>query len=176
MYHIIPIHKKDDKHSLNNYRPVSFLPICGKIFEKTIFNDRNPSLEVRCIFLDISKAFDKVGHEGLLYKLENFGILRNLLKLLQSFLSDTQQRVVFNGQHSKWAPVQANVLQGSMLGPLLFLIYVNDLPENLEPLAKLFPDDTSLFSTVYDLSESANLSNDDLKKNVGMGFQMENAI
>ena len=86
MYHIIPIHKKDDKHSLNNYRPVSFLPNCGKIFEKTIFNDHNPSLEVGCIFLDIFKAVDKFGHEGLLYKLENFGILRNLLKLLQSFL------------------------------------------------------------------------------------------
>ena len=84
--------------------------------------------------------------------------------MFQSFLTDRQQRVVLNGQHSKWAPVVAGVPQGSMLGPLLFLIYINDLPENLESSAKLFADDTSLFSTVYNLSNSANLLNDDLKK------------
>ena len=111
---IIPVHKKDDKQCVNNYRPVSLLPVFGKIFEKLIFNeiysfldrekllntkqssfrpfdscvnqlltitheifsayDCNPSLEVRSIFLDISKAFDKVWHEGLLYKLKSFGI------------------------------------------------------------------------------------------------------
>ena len=84
--------------------------------------------------------------------------------MFQSFLIDRQQRVVLNGQHSKWAPVLAGVPQGSILGPLLFLIYINDLPENLESSAKLFADDTSLFSTVYNLSESANLLNNDLKK------------
>ena len=204
MSHIIPIHKTNDKPSLNNYCPVSLLPICGKIFERIIFNyvfaflennylltpkqsgltpndscvsqllsivcsiysdfDLNPSLEVRGNFLDISKAFDKVWHEGLLYKLEFLGITGNLLKLFQSFLIGRQQRVVLNGQHSKWAPVLAGVPQGSILGPLLFLIYINDLPENLESSAKLFADNTSLFSTVYNFSESANLLNDDLKK------------
>ena len=203
MPHIIQIHKTNDKCSLNNYRPVSLLPISGKIFQRTIFNDvfallennnlltpkqsgfrpndscvsqllsiihsiysdfdLNPSLEVRGNFLDISKAFDKVWHEGLLYKLESLGIAGNLLKLFQSFLIDRQQRVVLNGQDSKWAPVRAGFPQGSVLGPLLFLIYINDLPENLELSAKLFADDTSLFSTVYNLSESANLLNDDLK-------------
>ena len=88
----------------------------------------------------------------------------NLLKLFQSFLSDRQQRVVVNGQHSNWAPVLAGVPQGSILGPLLFLIYINDLPDNLESLAKLFADDTSLFSTVRDRSKSAKLLNDDLQK------------
>ena len=116
------------------------------------------------ILIRISKAFDKVWHEVLLYKLESLGITGNLLKLFQSFLIDRQQRVALNGQHSKWAPVLVGFLQGSILGPLLFLIYINDLPENLESSAKLFADDTSLFSTVYNLSESANLLNDDLKK------------
>ena len=115
-------------------------------------------------FLDISKAFDKVWHKGFLFKLETIGMSGNLLKLFQSFLSDRQQRVVVNGQHSNWAPVLAGVPQGSILGPLLFLIYINDLPDNLESLAKLFADNTSLFSTVHDPSKSAKLLNDDLQK------------
>ena len=111
----------------------------------------NPSLEVRDNFLDISKAFDKVWHEGLLYKLESLGISGNLLNLLSSFLNDTHQRVVLNGQLSDWAP-------------FLFLIYISDLPDNLNWLIKLFADDTSLFSIVYDPNHSAKVLNDDLSK------------
>ena len=96
--------------------------------------------EVRGIFLDISKAFDEVWHELLLYKLENLGISGNLLKLFHSFLGDRQRRVVLNDQHSRWAPVLAGVPQGSVLRPLLFLIYINDLSENFELSAKLFAD------------------------------------
>ena len=125
--------------------------------------DHNPSLEVRGNFLDISKAFDKVWHDGLLYKLESFGISGNLLKLVHSYLNNRQQRVVLNGQYSKWAPILVGVPQGSILGPLLFLIYINNLPENLKSPAKLFAD-TSLFSTVYNATKSANLLNEDLKE------------
>ena len=92
---------------------------------------------------------DKVWHDGLLYKLENFGISGNLLKLFHSYLNNRQQGVVLNGQYSKWAPILAGVPQGSILEPLLFLILINDLPENLKSAAKLFADDTSLFSAVY---------------------------
>ena len=100
--------------------------------------NHNPSLEVRGNFLDISKAFDKVWHKGF-----------------RSFLNDRHQRVVLNGELSDWTPILAGVLQGSILGPLFFLIYINDLPDNLNSLIKLFADDAFLFSTVYDPNHSA---------------------
>ena len=79
--------------------------------------------ETRAVFLDISKAFDKVWHDGLIYKLHCSGIDGNLLKLLSSFLSNRFQRVVLNGTHSDWLPLKSGVPQGSVLGPLLFLVY-----------------------------------------------------
>ena len=85
-------------------------------------------------------------------------------KRFQSFHSDRFQRVVLNGQSSNWSPVLAGVPQGSILGPLLFLVYINDLPDNLESLAKLFADDTSLFSTVYNPLLSTEIMNKDLIK------------
>ena len=84
--------------------------------------------------------------------------------MFHSYLNHRQQRVVLNGQYFKWAPILAGVPQGSILGPLLFLICINDLPENLKSSAKLFADDTSLSSIVYNATESANLLNEDLKK------------
>ena len=114
-------------------------------------------------FLDISKTFDKVWHEGLIFKLELNGISGKLLRLIKDFLSDRKQRVVLNGQCFSWMDVQAGVPQGSILGPLLFLIYINDLPDNLTSNPKLFADDTSLFSTVTDPNVTANQINNDLR-------------
>ena len=119
---------------------------------------------MRSTFLDISKAFDKVWHEDLLFKLETIGISGSLPKLFQSFLNYKQQRVVLDGQHSNWAPVLADFLQGLILGPLLLLVYINDLIDNLESPVKLFADDISLFSTVSDSSKSDQLLNDYLQK------------
>ena len=201
---VVPIHKKGGKQLLQNYWPVSLLPICGKIFERIIFNpifeylkknsllcpnqsgfrpfdscenqllsivhdiyanfDQHPTLEMRANFLDISKAFDKVWHEGLLFKLERIGISGNLLSLLKSFLSNRFQQVVLNGQCSSWSSVLAGVLQVSILGPLIFLIYINDLSGNLQSTVKLFADDT-LFSTMYEPNISASQRESDLKMN-----------
>ena len=114
--------------------------------------DANPSLEVRGVFLDISRAFDRVWYDGLLYKLKLLGICGRHCNLIQSFLvlflDNRHQRVVLNDQSAKWSLVGAGVAQGPILGPLHFLVYINDVPQGLRCNAKLFPDDTSLFSTI----------------------------
>ena len=91
------------------------------------------------------------------------GISGDLYNLFENYLSDRFQRVVLNGQTSSWKPVLAGVPQGSILGPLLFLVYINDLPDGLKSNAKFFADDTSLFTIVKDKIESANILNDDLQ-------------
>ena len=125
--------------------------------------DKSPTLEVRANFLDIFKTFDKVWHEGLLFKLEHIGISGNLLNLLKSFLNNRFQRVVLNGQCSNWSLVLASFPQGSILGPLPFLMCINGLHEGLESTVKLFANDMSLFSTVNP-NMSANQLDKDLKE------------
>ena len=87
------------------------------------FKDFNDGLEIRDPFLDISIAFDKIWHEGLIYKLRHNGIYGNLLQLLISFLDSRKQRVLLNGQCSSWGFINAGVPQGLILGPLLFYLY-----------------------------------------------------
>ena len=110
----------------------------------------------------ISKAFDKVWHEGLLYKLKSMGISGELYNFLENFLSDRFQRVILDFQYSSWNPILVGVPQGSILGPLLFLIYINDLLNELKSNANLFADDRSLFTLVKDKNESTSILNDDL--------------
>ena len=147
---VVPIHKKDDKQNVKNYRPVSLLPICGKIFERLIYNvmydfltendllSPNQSgfrsgdscinqllsinheilnafdkgLEVRGIFLDISKAFDKVWHDGLVFNLRQNGISGDIMNILQEFIRNRKQSVVLNGH--------------CHLGLMLMLVFLKD--------------------------------------------------
>ena len=112
----------------------------------------NPSEDIRGVFLDISKAFDKVWHEGLIFKLKTYGVEGKLIMLLENYLKNRNQRVVLNGLNSSWKKILAGVPQGSVLGPLLFLIYINDLPHDISSVCKMFADDTSLFLKVKDSS------------------------
>ena len=162
---IVPVHEKNEKDLLKNYRPVSLLSIFSKIFEKCIYDslydyfeennffsdcqsgfrkhdscisqllsithniyknfDANPTLDTRGIFLDISKAFDKVWHKGLIFKLKSYGINGSLLCLLEDFLSERFQKVVLNGQSSDWKKILAGVPQGSILGSLFFFWFTS---------------------------------------------------
>ena len=183
MANVLPIHKKESRQIKKNYRPISLLPICGKIFEKILFDkiydhlfdnellspnqsgfrpgdstvnqliaithqihvafEEYLSTETRAVFLDISKAFDKVWHDGLLHKFESNEISGLLLNLIRDLLSERQQRVVLNGKIPTGATLVQVSPQGSVLGPLFFLVYINDLVDNISSDAKLFADDTS---------------------------------
>ena len=199
---VLPIFKKENKQLVENYRPISLLPIMAKLFGRLLFrtlynyfqsnnlitkkqsgfrpgdsatnqlidfvNDihrllhKKDSLEVRAVFLDISKAFDKVWHDGLIFKLKQNGIEGITLTLLPSYLSNRKQRVALNGFNSEWAPIESGVPQGSVLGALLFLRYMNDLETNIKSPVKFFADDTMLYSIVSDPSISAEELNHDL--------------
>ena len=106
--------------------------------------------EVRAIFCDISKAFDSVWHKGLLFKLKSAGVSGSLLTWFSDYLNDRKQRVVLPGASSSWTSVKAGVPQGSILGPLLFLLYINDIVEDINSSIRRFADDTSLYIIVDD--------------------------
>jgi len=115
----------------------------------TLYNSICEALDdkysIQFVFFDLSKAFDRVWHEGLIYKLRLFGINGSLLAWFQNYLSDRQQRVVLGGKLSAWKPISAGVPQGSVLGPLLFLIFIDDLAKLIQSSKKLFADDTSIY-------------------------------
>jgi hypothetical protein len=114
--------------------------------------------EVRAVALDISKAFDKVWHEGLLYKLSRFGISDQLLSWFTSFLSNRCQRVVVGAAASDYLPVHAGVPQGSVLAPLLFLIFINDLFSHITNNLSVFADDSTLWSTIPSTNHRARVA------------------
>ena len=101
-------------------------------------------LEFRFIFLDISKAFDKVCHKGLIFILSRAGINGKLLDWLFDYLSNRRQKVILPGGQSNAQYIKAGVPQGSILGQLLFLVFINDVVENIEWGINLFADNTSL--------------------------------
>ena len=110
-----------------------------------IYQSFDDNLDIRAVFLDISKAFDKVWHKSLIFKLKQNSISDKILNIITDFRSFWKQRVLLNGQVSPWISIEAGVPQGSILEPLLFLIYINDLSDGLSTTAELFPDGMFLF-------------------------------
>ena len=198
---VLPLHKKNNKDAMNNYRPISLLSCVGKVLEKIVFKflfnyfrenfllsiyqsgfmpgdstvnqlvqiyhmmceALDKQKEVRLVFCDISKAFDRVWHDGLIHKLECIGVRGNLLIWLKDYLHNRQQRVVIGGKHSSWGTIHAGVPQGSVLGPLLFLVFINDITTEVNCNIRLFADDTTIFITVDDPIEAAEVLNSNLE-------------
>ena len=131
-----------------------------------IYEALEGSKEVQLLFIDISKAFDKVWHAGLLHKWDALGAQLPLFQWFKSYLHNQKQHVVIEGQCSDWRTVHSGVPQGSVLGLLLFLIYINDNTDDLVSLPLIYADDTSLLEIVDDPAVSADrlTCNSDLKK------------
>ena len=124
----------------------------------TVVTDRiarafNRSGATRAVALHICKAFDRVWHAGLLHKRKSYGISGQIFGLISSFLSNRRLGVVLDGKSSQEYPVNAVVPQGSILGPTLFLLYINDLPDDVIYNIAIYADDTTLYSKCYQTSD-----------------------
>ena len=112
------------------------------------------------IYLDIRKAFDSISHRRLLQKLEAYGIEGEVLEWVRDFLKGRRQRVMLNGRSSDWMDVSSGVPQGSVLGPVLFIIYINDMPDMLRKYCKMFADDAKLYSAIKTTDGQEELQDD----------------
>ena len=124
----------------------------------TVVSDRiakafDKSRATGAVALDISKAFDRVWHAGLLHKLKSYGISGQIIDLGSSFLSNKLLRVVVDGKSSQEYPVNAGVPQGSILSPTILLPYINDLPDDATCDIAIFADDTALYSKCHQASD-----------------------
>ena len=146
-----------------------FLPTHTTVYQLIeMYEDICDALEKRkhvcLVFCDISKAFDRVWHRGLIKKLECYGFQGAFLDWLTNYLSNRNQNVLINNNKSNIGEIKAGVPQGSVLGPLLFLLYINDIADGLESIARLFADDTSLSYSSANLQNIEDTINRDLTK------------
>ena len=103
------------------------------------------NIPIDILYMDYAKAFDTVPHQRLLRQVESFGITGKVLQWIRSFLNNRQQKVKANGAESSWSPVLSGIPQGSIMGPILFTLFVNDLPQHINSLISMFADDTKLY-------------------------------
>jgi len=127
---------------------VKFVGVYGKVTE---YLDRGEPVDV--IYLDFQKAFDKVPHKRLIARLEEIGIQGNLLNWIRKWLKGRKQRVVINGKASQWREVDSGMPLGSILGPLLFIIFINGIDEGILSDILKFANDTQIFWQVRNKGE-----------------------
>ena len=147
-------------HNQNAYTPTdSKVNQLVSIYHETCLSlDQN--IDTQLIFFDISKAVDRVWHPGLLFKLKSIWIGGKLLKWFRSYLTKRHQQVVLNGKSSQTMELQSGVPQGSVLGPIMFLVYINDISSSIVSTTKLYADDTSLLHRITDINSKIVLQND----------------
>ena len=175
------------KHMYNYFRDndliytfqSGFLPGCSTTHHlvhlyHSISEAFDKGLKVQMVFGDISKVFDKVWHAGLLFKLKNMGITEELLAWISNYLCDRKQRVVLQGESSCWADINAGVPQGSVIGPLLLLVYINDMEEGLTSKLTLFANDNLLLSILNCHIINSQILNSDLEKLEAWAQQLQN--
>ena len=159
----LPLHlEKNNLYSPAQYGFRSGRSCCTQLLE--VVNDWSSAIDsfkpVDVVYLDYRKAFDSVPHQRLLVKLEAYGIQGQVLSWIKHFLLDRFQRVVVNGVQSKNTLVTSGIPQGSVLGPIMFLIYVNDLPEGILSSLKLFADDTKIYRSISSADDRILLQED----------------
>ena len=115
------------------------------------------------VFCDISKAFDRVWHKGLIFKLKQQWVRGSLLNWISNYLGNREQRVIVGQSYSDVKHVKAGVFQGSVIGPLLFLVYDNDITLHILSITRLFADDTSIASTTSTIDDLQSIINHDLR-------------
>ena len=148
---------KDSQHGFRNKR--SCLTNLLDFFHH-VYNQFDNTRAVDIIYLDFQKAFDKVPHKRLINKLKAHGITGDLVSWIEDWLSGRKQRVVINGKSSEWTIVSSGVPQGSVLGPILFIIYINDIDENINCKISKFADDTKIANKADSVTQRQLLQRD----------------
>jgi hypothetical protein len=129
-------------------------------FTQDVLKNLRSGTQTDVIIMDFAKAFDKVSHWRLCMKIQNYGITGPLNRWIEQFLHNRTQKVVCSGESSEWAPVLSGVPQGSVIGPILFLMYINDLPDEIGATVRLFADDTIAYMTMTGENDAASLQHD----------------